>query len=402
MRVGNHSRSIRTDERGMALAIALLAIVVIGALVTGTFFAGRMEMAAGRNSVYTAQATEAAEAGLATAFGATWNSSWNAYLLAYDAGTPTYTQTPVYPLQASRNNSSVRYTQTVRRLKAGVFEVTSVGEKLDRNGNVLATRMLAKLGKLYTVTIDIKAAVTADADVQVNGHTTKVDGHDQLPDGWVSECPAPAAGTGVYGIRTSAAVGTSGNPDIQGVPAATQINDATVTPALFLNPFNLLSPLANITLTSAGGTQNFHPGPTSTGSSCNTADLNNWGEPLRNGGFDPHCIDYYPIVYYPGPGTLALSTGRAQGIILSAGDIDIAGNFEFNGIMLAMGAINTHGTGNKVSGAVLAGNANINDDDTIAGTPTILYSSCAINMALKKSARGLALNERNWAQINPR
>jgi hypothetical protein len=51
---------------------------------------------------------------------------------------------------------------------------------------------------------------------------------------------------------------------------------------------------------------------------------------------------------------------------------------------------------------VLSGNANINDDDTIAGTPTILYSSCAVSMALKNSARAIALNERNWAQINPR
>lgn len=401
MRVGNSSRSIRTDERGMALAIALLAIIVIGALVTGTFFAGRMEMAAGRNAVYTAQATEAAEAGLATAFGPTWNSAWNAYLIGYAAGTPTYTETMVYPL-TGRGNTSVRYQQTVRRLKAGVFQVTSVGEKLDRNGNVVATRLLAGLGKLYTPSIDIKAAVTADADVQVNGNTTKVDGHDQMPAGWNTECPAPAAGSGVYGIRTSEQVGTSGNPDIQGVPAATQTNDATVTPALFLNPFNLLTPLANITLTSAGGTQNFHPAPTNAGSVCNKADLNNWGEPLRNGGFVVQCIDYYPIIYYPGPGTLKLSTGRAQGIILSAGDIDIAGNFEFDGIMLAMGAIDTHGTGNKISGAVLSGNANINDDDTIAGTPTILYSSCAVSMALKNSARAIALNERNWAQINPR
>ena len=221
----NPSPAIRTDERGMALAMALLAIIVIGALVTGTFFAGRMEMASGRNAVYTAQATEAAEAGLATAFGATWNPSWNAYPVGYEnPSNPPYTQAAVYPL-TSLGNNSVRYQQTVRRLKGGVFQVTSVGEKLDASGNVLATRMLARLGKLYTVNMDIKAAVTADADVQVNGNTTKVDGHDQLPAGWVSECPAPAAGTGVYGIRTSEQVGTSGNPDIQGVPAATQTND---------------------------------------------------------------------------------------------------------------------------------------------------------------------------------
>jgi hypothetical protein len=70
--------------------------------------------------------------------------------------------------------------------------------------------------------------------------------------------------------------------------------------------------------------------------------------------------------------------------------------------MLALGSVDTHGTGNKVSGAVLSGNANISDDDALAGTPTILYSSCAVQSALKYSAKAVALNERSWAQINPR
>ena len=91
--------------------------------------------------------------------------------------------------------------------------------------------------------------------------------------------------------------------------------------------------------------------------------------------------------------------GRAQGIILSAGNIDIAGNFEFDGIMIALGSIDTHGTGNKMTGAVLSGQANINDDDTLAGTPTILYSSCAVQTVLAGAARGLPLTQRRFAQI---
>ena len=66
-------RTLATNERGIALMIALLAIIVIGALVSGTFYAGRMEMQSGRNALYTGQATEAAETGLTDAF-ASWNS----------------------------------------------------------------------------------------------------------------------------------------------------------------------------------------------------------------------------------------------------------------------------------------------------------------------------------------
>jgi Tfp pilus assembly protein PilX len=35
----SRSHSLSSDERGIALAIAMMAIVVIGALETGTFFA---------------------------------------------------------------------------------------------------------------------------------------------------------------------------------------------------------------------------------------------------------------------------------------------------------------------------------------------------------------------------
>ena len=42
------------DERGMALAVAIFALVVVGALVAGAFFAGNLEQRTGRNAVYAA------------------------------------------------------------------------------------------------------------------------------------------------------------------------------------------------------------------------------------------------------------------------------------------------------------------------------------------------------------
>jgi Tfp pilus assembly protein PilX len=56
-----------SDERGIALAVAVFALVVIGALVAGTFFAGRLEQQTGSNTFMAAQAAEAAEAGLSDA-----------------------------------------------------------------------------------------------------------------------------------------------------------------------------------------------------------------------------------------------------------------------------------------------------------------------------------------------
>ena len=47
-----------SDERGIALAVAIFALVVIGALVAGTFYAGRLEQQTGRNTFTAAQAAE--------------------------------------------------------------------------------------------------------------------------------------------------------------------------------------------------------------------------------------------------------------------------------------------------------------------------------------------------------
>ena len=63
-------RSRLSNERGVALAVAVFALVVIGALVAGIFFAGRVEQQSGRNTFYAAQAAEAADAGLGEAIGA--------------------------------------------------------------------------------------------------------------------------------------------------------------------------------------------------------------------------------------------------------------------------------------------------------------------------------------------
>ena len=55
---------LRKDEQGMALILAVFGLVVIGALVAGSFFVGRVEQISGYNTTWASQAGEAAEAGL--------------------------------------------------------------------------------------------------------------------------------------------------------------------------------------------------------------------------------------------------------------------------------------------------------------------------------------------------
>ncbi len=60
----------KSDERGIALLIAVFAVAVLGSLVGGIFFAARLEQQSGKNTLFAVQAGEAAEAGLNEALAA--------------------------------------------------------------------------------------------------------------------------------------------------------------------------------------------------------------------------------------------------------------------------------------------------------------------------------------------
>ncbi|HSE68381.1 MAG TPA: hypothetical protein VLB12_15435 [Gemmatimonadales bacterium] len=377
--------NLKTDERGMALLLAMLAIVVIGAVVSGTFFAGRMEMVSGRNSVYAVQASEAAEAGLAAAF-SPWDRNWNNIAVGVDQ---------VLPTVVISGPTRVQYTTTVRRMQGGSYLIRSVGQKLDRSGNVLATRMLAKIGKLVPAgSASVDAAVTTMDAVTVSGNTV-VDGHDTVPPGWdPNACGAP---NDAAGIQTGSTVSTNGTTHvIDGEPPSVQ-NDTTLTNATFQGPFNSFLGSRTHTITNSNPPATT---PTASGGVCNKSDIYNWGEPRRGGAAVVECEDYFPIVYF-GAGTLKLQGGYGQGILLVAGDLWMSGGFEFVGMIIVLGEVRTTGTGAKVTGAVLSNNF-YGEQTTLGGDPALRYSSCAIGAALEGTSSGFPITQRPWAQLNPR
>src|SRR5262245_60629766 len=143
---------LRNDEQGMALILAVFGLVVIGALVAGSFFVGRVEQVTGYNNVWAAQAGEAAEAGLGYAM--------NVDPVTYE-GMAVWT--PAAPTEWTTSGSgisgttSVVYTDSVRRLNNTVFLVRSTGRRVSAGGQVLATTTLAQLVRLAKPTIGVNA-----------------------------------------------------------------------------------------------------------------------------------------------------------------------------------------------------------------------------------------------------
>lgn len=367
------------SERGIALVAAIVALVVIGALVAGTFFISSLEQKTAENSMDAAEAYQAAEAGIVKNV-ANWDTGNNT--LATDAGT-TIAQDSVA--------KGTYFNVTISRLNSSLFLLKSVGT---RNGT---TQSLAMVLRTVTVNPNVGAAVTAKGNVSVGGNASIV-GVNTTPTGWSGCSSSPDMG----GIRTSGTVSTNGGPTISGSPAKIQ-NDSSVTDALFQNPFNQFKAMATMSLPGGSGSGNYvtYNGmtPSTTGSplKCNQTDQNNWGEPLRTGTYVSQCTSYSPIIYFDG--NAKVTNGRGQGILLINGDLSIAGNFSWTGLVIAIGQVKTGNGTSQVTGAIMANNADIGDQTNFSGTPVVSYSKCAIDYVLNSSAVARPLAMRSWGQV---
>ena len=131
------SRHARGDRGGMALALAVLALLVIGALVAGGFAAAHLEVRVGRNTLYAAQASGAAEAG-AVSVVANWDSDHLGALAPGDGAS-----LPAVPLP-----DLAAYEPSVVRLNQELFVVRSLGTRSDATGGVLARRVVSLVVRL--------------------------------------------------------------------------------------------------------------------------------------------------------------------------------------------------------------------------------------------------------------
>lgn len=373
------------DERGMALAVAIFALVVIGALVAGTFYSGWMEQNTGQNTIYASQAAEAAEAGLSEAI-ATGNGGMYVPL---DIG-----QTLALGTQSLGGNVSV--TQSATRLTESVILIRALGQRTDAAGGVLAQRSVGTLTRLIQPDIEVHAGLTAIGKVTLTGNS-EVDGEDQDPIEWASDpdldCPPK---DDKAGVRYNGTVTRSGSAVVKGDPNLDNDKSLTSDNILGNSTFEELKKLATLVLT--GNVSGLAPEITaSVPPRCDTSVESNWGEPLNK--LHP-CYNYFPVVYHNGDLSIS-GSGLGQGLLLVEGNLDVQGRINFYGPVIVTGGVNIRGTGTddvKFFGGVIAQDITL-DDSKLSGNAEVNYSSCAIRRALRGSATMSTLNERAWVQL---
>ncbi|MEA2722614.1 MAG: hypothetical protein QOH59_385 [Gemmatimonadales bacterium] len=127
-----------SDERGIALLVAVVALGVIGALVGGIFFAARLEQQSGQNALFAVQAGEAAEAGLSEAVATLDPAALEPLAVG---GTPLDLGTFILP-------GSAGASRQVSRLTQHLFLIRARGIREGAGGSVLATRSVGLLVRL--------------------------------------------------------------------------------------------------------------------------------------------------------------------------------------------------------------------------------------------------------------
>jgi hypothetical protein len=389
-------RQVMRNERGMALALAIVALVIVGALVAGAFFAGTQEQRNGENSRYSQRSFGVAE-GAANYIIGHWDPQ-------------RYNTVGIYPTDsvqvvdtASPSNTG-RYAGYVYRLNEQQYLIdvtgrdsTSIagGAEYVRRGSAARER-IGILARIKPLEVDVRASLTSGRGDALAGNAS-IDGTDHVPTGWTTCGPLDSTKAGIR-TDTSMSVSAAGASTIIGNPPV--IHDPNITDSTFSKygdvTYTQLAARAQLTL--AGG-QNFasNIGPVETNGVCDKTVFTNWGD-----GENPTapCGGYFPIVHIQGD---AVVNGvQGQGILLVDGTLTVQGGFQWFGITIVRGTLNTAGGGSTAAhfwGATMVEDSTIVGNNTLTGHANLLYSKCAILKALDQTGVVAMMRSRGWVQL---
>lgn len=363
-------------ERGVALAVAIFALVVVGALVAGAFFVGMQEQRVGRNTIKLEQAFSSAEQGAQLAV-ANWNAQGYNQLAFGDSVT----------FGGTISGRRGWYRGSIRRMNRLLYLVRSEGFGPDS-----ATRQqVGLLVRLRPVEVDIAAALETQGATKIGG-SSQIDGNDNPPGGW--SCPPNQPALPGIRITDSTQITTSGCGGLSCVDGSVKveedpnINDSTLTTFGDATFDDLKSMATKIV---PGG--NYQIDWAASGGQCNTALVTNWGDPDNPTGV---CGSYFPIIWVDGD--ISINGDVGQGVLVVDGNLNVQGGFNFYGPVIVRGALSTQGTGGHFNGGVVAANINL-DQNSVLGDAVINYSSCALVKALNSSAPGSLMQERSWVTL---
>ena len=358
--------------RGVALLMVLVAMVVVGLLLSASLVLALHDRRAGEAGSGRLEAFLAAEAGLARAV-----SSWNGSVFrGVDIG------------QARRlfewlSDSSGWYRTTLRRTGETTYLIAVEGF----NSDTVARQHLGMLVTTAHPTIPLGAALTVAGRASIGDEVT-ISGLDRTPPGW-GTCDV---GTGIAGALAVNSLGVdfgeaavTGTPPIAFDPGLLQMLDSSLA---WLHMASLGRSadyrLDGATVDSMGGVLPWN--------TCASRDVT-WPTDSSD------CRDEYPIIVIGG--NLSGTGLIGRGMLVVHGDLRITGPFEFSGVLIVEGRVALNagvvGRGRLWGGMIVA--ADGPGVSEIKGDWGVMYSQCAVDRALQGLILVEPLAERSWVNL---
>ncbi len=367
------------NERGIALLMAIFAIVVVGGQLIGVTTSARLENRQAQNTGAVAQAFAVTELGLSETIADFNSGGWNALGIMGSA-----------EITGASIDGAGSYTGTVTRLNQRLYLVDITGASARGS----ARQRLGTFVRMESLAIDISAAARGGGgggQAVVKGGVT-VNGRDMIPAGWGLVCSSALEDKPGIEWKDDVLVVVEPGGTLDGAPPLVEdptINGTNVFEWGSLNYDDLVA-MADIEIPSPNAASG-QIKPHVAGGECNTVPWKNWGAPE-----DPSspCFDYFPIIHRPGPLTLTNGKGGGQGILLVDGELTIEGDFDFYGLVIVKGEIQMKGNVN-IYGAVIVGAQLQSEPGDL-----IQYSQCAVARALAAAGGERApLRSRGWLQM---
>jgi len=396
-------KQVLKNERGMALAIAIVALVVVGALIAGALFSGTQEQRVAENVRRSQASFGVAEEGIYDII-RNWSDPTTkatyAGLYPYPAVAPSKSTWTIQQKTAASRTGS--YNGTIMKLNDELYLIDMTGQDtMSLAGRIRgggASQRMGLIARIRPLAVNIQAAVTSGGTNLVAGNVN-INGTDSVPTGWAGCPPKDSTKAGIR-MQVGDSISKTGNARITGQPPV--IHDPTLKDSNFSVygdvTYDQLAAMATITLPG----QNFANsiGPAVTNGACDYAVPTNWGSPTTPAG---PCGNYFPIIHLTG--TVSTINGlEGQGMLLVDGSLDIQGGFQFYGITIVRGSVKTAGGGGSPAhfwGAIMVQDT-VQFADTVnnfSGGATMLYSKCAIIKALDKTGTGSMMRSRGWVQL---
>jgi Tfp pilus assembly protein PilX len=370
--------TLKNSESGVILIAALTLLATLTLVGATAFIIASTDVKIGGNFQTSQKALQVAMAGaeqarqtLRAANASSTNSSNFSEELAARVGANGvlngYTSSTDDSALASSSTLVTGYTYTAYLTNDSTEGSAST---VDNNGKVIITSVatgpqntkaiVQTTIQLYSLSTSSPAVVYSKDNVTLSGSSLSINGNDS------GSCGGGNLGT-VY-TKDPATTTSNGGPGLSGNPAAPQHGAIDIDLDALVNQFKNA---ANYTLTAdvSGATY---------GSATN-----------------------YVTVYSDAIGTqaddeLRLNNVTGYGILIVKGDLQMAGNLNWNGIIIVTGVLKSSGggsAGKNIQGQVYSGSSALGDT-TISGNIDITYNSCEV----KKSVSSQPLKVVNWKQ----